>query len=67
METELVNELLEEILKKAKESNNQNNLIESEISGLIDMLSDVSKASEEVENTATLLSETISDYTGIKG
>ncbi|KAA9022879.1 globin-coupled sensor protein [Niallia endozanthoxylica] len=64
--TELVNQLLEQILKEAKESNNQNILIETEISGLVNMLSDVSEASEEVANTATLLSETISDYTGIK-
>ncbi len=63
--TELVNRLLEQILKEAKESNNQNNLIENEISGLVDMLSDISKASEEVANTATLLSVTITDYTGI--
>ena len=63
--TQLVNQLLEQILKEAKESNNQNNLIETEISGLVDMLSDISKASEEVANTATLLSKTISDYTGI--
>lgn len=63
--TELVNQLLEQFLKEAKESNNQNNLIETEISGLVDMLSDISKASEEVVNTATLLSETITNYTGI--
>lgn len=63
--TELVNQLLEQILKESKESNNQNNLIETEISGLVDMLSDISKSNEEVANTATLLSETISDYTGI--
>ena len=64
--TELVNQLLEQILKEAKESNNQNNLIETEISGLVNMLSDISEASEEVAKTATLLSGTISDYTGIK-
>lgn len=63
--TELVSELLVQILTESKESNNQNNLIEAEISRLVDMLSDVSEASEEVANTATLLSETISDYTGI--
>ncbi|WP_458414780.1 protoglobin domain-containing protein [Schinkia sp. CFF1] len=63
--TELVSESLEQILKEARESNKQNSLIESEILGLVDMLSNVSAASEEVASTATLLSETISDYTGI--
>lgn len=64
--TELVNGILHEILTKAKESNSQNNLIELEISGLVSMLSDISQASEDVATTATLLSQTIADYTGIK-
>lgn len=64
--TEIVNELLNQILLQAKESNNQNNLIEIEISSLVSMLSEISNASEDVANTATTLSETISEYTGIK-
>lgn len=64
--TEVVNVILHEILTQAKESNSQNNLIELEISGLVTMLSDISQASEDVATTATMLSETISDYTGIQ-
>lgn len=63
--TETVNAILNEILIQAKESNSQNNLIELEISSLVDMLSDISNASEDVAKTATLLSQTISDYTGV--
>lgn len=62
--TELVNEILEQILQRAKESNSQNSMIEIEISNLVSKLSDISEASEEVANTATVLSETITDYTG---
>ncbi|WNF38246.1 globin-coupled sensor protein [Bacillaceae bacterium IKA-2] len=64
--TEVVNGILNEILSQAKESNSQNNLIELEISGLVTMLSDISQASEDVATTATMLSGTISEYTGIK-
>ncbi|MFN7249595.1 MAG: protoglobin domain-containing protein [Anaerobacillus sp.] len=63
--TETVHEILNKILAQAKESNSQNNLIEIEISSLVNMLSDISLASEEVASTATTLSETISDYTGV--
>jgi heme-based aerotactic transducer len=63
--TELVNGILDQILAQAKQSNDQNNLIEVEISSLVSMLSEISYASEEVANTATMLSETISDYTGM--
>jgi heme-based aerotactic transducer len=65
MTTDVVNGILNGILTQAKESNSQNNLIELEISGLVAMLSDVSKASENVANTATVLSETITDFTGM--
>ncbi|RXI96545.1 globin-coupled sensor protein [Anaerobacillus alkaliphilus] len=63
--TESVHSILNQILTQAKESNSQNTLIEIEISSLVSMLSDISLASEEVASTATRLSQTITDYTGM--